>query len=187
MNIITHALAGWCVGRQVSAKPADAAILFTASVLPDIDAIGALTDLYQGGEAIWFSALHHKFGHNIFLCLILMAVVMGFRRDTGLMLWSGLIFHFHLLCDVIGAKGPDGYQWPIYYFYPVSDYEVVWSGQWQINAWPNLVFTVVLLAWFLWQSAKTRFSPLGFFSARFDQAFVDTLRRRLGFKEGEQS
>jgi hypothetical protein len=180
MNIITHALVGWCGGRVVSDRPRDALLLFCASVLPDIDAVGALADIYNGGEAVWFSALHHKFGHNIFFCLALLPFVWRIARNFPMVLWFLFFFHFHLLCDVVGAMGPDGYQWPVYYFYPFSDYGVVWSGQWEINAWPNLVFSVFLLFLFFWQAAKTGFSPLGFFSARADKAFVNTLRRRMG-------
>jgi hypothetical protein len=183
MNIITHALVGWCFGRQISEKPKDALLLFAASVAPDIDGIGALVDIFNGGEAVWFSSLHHKFGHNIFFCLALMPIIWHFSRSARLTIWSAVIFHFHLFCDIIGARGPDGYQWPIYYLYPLSDYEIVWSGQWQINSWPNIQFTIFLLILFLFQSARTGFSPIGFISLRADRAFVDTLRRRFGFEK----
>ncbi|MEW6710861.1 MAG: metal-dependent hydrolase [Candidatus Riflebacteria bacterium] len=183
MNIITHALAGWCIGRAVSERPRDAVVLFAASTIPDLDAVGALLDLYRGGEAIWFTALHHKFGHNIFFCLALLPLVWLFCRRPVMLAWWVVVFHFHLFCDVIGAMGPDGYQWPIYYLYPFSDYGLVWSGQWQINAWPNIAFTVFLLIVFIYQSARTSFSPIGLLSAGADRAFVETLRKRLGMTE----
>jgi len=183
LNIVTHTFAGWCIGRRVSEKPADAVVLTIASVIPDIDAVGVLFDLYQGGEVVWFSALHHKFGHNIFFCLGMLPIVWFFSRRLCLVLWFALVFHFHLFCDVIGAMGPDGYQWPVFYFYPISDYGIVWSGQWQIDAWPNIVFTILLLFDFFWQAAKTEFSPIGLISLRADRAFVNTLRRRLGFEK----
>ena len=101
--------------------------------------------------------------------------------------WFLAAFHFHLLCDIVGAMGPDGYQWPVYYFYPLNEHGIVWSGQWQINAWPNLAFTLVLLVIFLFQIARTGFSPLGLISAKADKALVDTLRKRFGMQDESSS
>ena len=57
-----------------------------------------------------------------------------------------LTFHLHLLCDVAGSKGPDGSQWPIPYLEPFSDaIQWAWSGQWELNAWPNVTLTLLLL------------------------------------------
>src|SRR5215472_12521398 len=55
--------------------------------------------------------------------------------------------HLHLLCDLAGARGPDGYQWPIPYLKPFSNAaQFTWQGQWALNAWQNLVITGLLLA-----------------------------------------
>ena len=44
-------------------------------------------------------------------------------------------FHLHLLCDLIGARGPDGDQWPIPYLKPFSNsVQLAWHGQWALNA-----------------------------------------------------
>lgn len=184
MNIITHALTGWCIGRQISEKPSDAMLILFASVVPDVDALGVIADIYSGGEAVWFSEFHHKFGHNIFLCLLLLPLAWYLaEKSYKILLWFFVAFHLHLFCDVIGAMGPDGHQWPVYYLFPLGSEGLTWSGQWQINAWPNMVFTVFLILLFLWQAAKTRFSPLGFFSKIADGKFTATLRKRLGFKD----
>lgn len=184
MNIITHALAGWCIGRQISNKPSDALFMLVASVIPDADALGVVADLYSGGEAVWFSEFHHKFAHNIFFCLIMLPFVWFLaKKSKKIVLWFLLVFHFHLFCDIIGAMGPDGHQWPVYYLYPYSMDGITWSGQWEINAWPNMVFTVFLIFVFLWQIAKTGFSPLGFVSHEADNVLVETLRKRFGLKD----
>lgn len=179
MNIITHALVGWCIGRQVSAKPTDALLLTIASVAPDIDAAGAVFDLFKGSEMVWFTELHHKFGHNIFAGIVLLLFIYYFSKSYRIAFWAFIIFHFHLLCDLAGAKGPDGFQWPIYYFYPLSDKGYTWSGQWEINAWPNLVFTIFLIIWFLKQAMDTDFSPIGWISEKADKSFIMTLKNRL--------
>jgi membrane-bound metal-dependent hydrolase YbcI (DUF457 family) len=183
MNLITHGLAGWCAGQYISKKPSDAVLLTIASLAPDLDAVGAIVDLVRGEEMVFFTRFHHKFGHNIFAGFLIMLFVLLLSRSFRISLWAFLIFHFHLICDLAGAKGPDGYQWPIYYFYPLSDKGYTFSGQWEINAWPNLVFTGFLIGWFLYQSARTGFSPIRFISEKADRVFIDTLQKRIGAGE----
>lgn len=184
MNIVTHALIGWVAGRSIRRQPRDIALIAGVSLLPDIDAAGALLDVARGGEAEFFSAFHHKFGHCLPFCLLLVLAIFLYRKDARLSLWCAAIFHLHLLCDMIGARGPDGYQWPIYYLFPFSDYGMTWSGQWEINAWPNILLTVWLLYVFLRKSALDAFSPLVLVSQTADRAFVQTLQRRFGISGG---
>ncbi|MDD3147846.1 MAG: metal-dependent hydrolase [Candidatus Riflebacteria bacterium] len=183
MNIITHALIGWCAGQRFSRHLPEVAIITVASVIPDIDAAGAVIDLARGGEAELFSAFHHKFGHCLLFYLGLLLLVHLLRKNARLTLWCALIFHLHLLCDVIGARGPDGYQWPVYYLFPFSDYGLSWSYQWEINAWPNILLTLWLLYLFLRQSAQMGFSPLSLLSSSVDDHFVHTLQKRFGFNK----
>ncbi len=182
MNIITHALVGWCAGMQYSNNSKEVLAVTVASTIPDIDAFGALIDLYRGGEAILFSEYHHKFGHCLPFCLLMMLIIYLGSRKFRLALICGGIFHLHLICDIIGARGPDGYQWPIYYFYPFSDYGFTWAGQWPVNGWQNIVLTIGLLVVFLFQSAAAGFSPLRFLSTKADEAFVRTLQIRFAYK-----
>ena len=63
MNIITHFFIGWNAGIRFSRQMRDTVLLTTASVIPDIDGLGALVDLVRGGEAELFSDYPHKFGH----------------------------------------------------------------------------------------------------------------------------
>ncbi len=183
MNIITHALMGWCAGQKLSSKLPEVAVIAVASVIPDIDALGAVIDLARGGEAEFFSAYHHKFGHCLLFCLLLMLIIHLSRKNARLTLWFAIVFHLHLLCDIVGARGPDGYQWPVYYFFPFSEYGLIWSQQWEINAWPNIVLTLWLLYLFLKQSAQAGFSPLMMLSRAADEQFVQTLQRRFGVNQ----
>ena len=89
-------------------------------------------------------------------------------------------FHSHILGDVIGARGPDGYQWPIPYLLPFSRTpELVWSGQWALNAWQNFVITAIALSLTFYIAWSRGHSPLEIFSSRADRAFVETLRTRF--------
>jgi inner membrane protein len=82
-------------------------------------------------------------------------------------LTSGLVmlcFHLHLLCDILGSKGPDGYQWPIPYLKPFSDvWQLSWAGQWQLNAWQNIAITSVAILFILYQAFKRGHIALGNF------------------------
>ena len=91
-----------------------------------------------------------------------------------------LSFHLHLFCDIIGARGPDGDQWPIPYLEPFSHLpRLIWSGQWALNAWPNMLITAILLALALRWAWQRGYSPLEMVSAKADAVFVETLRRRF--------
>ena len=89
-------------------------------------------------------------------------------------------FHLHLLCDLIGARGPDGDQWPIPYFKPFSNaVQLTWHGQWALNGWQNFVITgLFLVATFCiaWRYAA---SPLELISQPANQALTRTLRQRF--------
>ena len=92
-----------------------------------------------------------------------------------------LAFHLHLLGDLVGSKGPDGYQWPIPYFFPFTgDWILTWEGQWELNAWPNILITVGVLGITLYLSWKRGHSPLEMISLKADAAFVAGLRERFG-------
>lgn len=91
-----------------------------------------------------------------------------------------LSFHLHLLCDLIGARGPDGYQWPIPYLKPFSNaMQLTWHGQWALNAWQNFVITGLLLLATLWFSWRYASSPLELVSDRANRVFTQALRQRL--------
>lgn len=184
MNIITHALIGWCVGQRISRQLGDVAAVTLASIIPDVDGLGAIVDVVKGGEAELFSQFHHKIGHCLPFCLLLLAVIHLWRKNARVTLWCAGLFHLHLLCDIVGARGPDGYQWPVHYFYPFSETGIVWAHQWEINAWPNIVLTVLLLFMLLKQAADSGFSPLALLSRSADSQLVKTLQNRFKTHSG---
>ena len=89
-------------------------------------------------------------------------------------------FHLHLLGDLMGSKGPDGSQWPIPYLLPFSaDWQLTWSGQWELNAWQNITITALAIAAMFGIAIKKGFSPIGLISEPADSKFVATLRARF--------
>ena len=181
MNIITHGLIGWGLGQRFAIEKREAAVYCIVSLIPDIDALGVVFDLIKGGEAELFSAWHHKFGHNIFFGLfisVFAALVCSKKLRAGLL--ALIFFHLHLFCDLIGARGPDGDQWPIYYWFSYSEKGYTWSGQWEINAWPNIAITVFFIGLILKQTANYGYSPFVFISKHLENLFVNTIKKRFG-------
>ena len=77
--------------------------------------------------------------------MVVTAIFAKQKIKTTLLVF--LSFHLHLLADLVGARGPDGDQWPIPYMLPFSkQLQLKWPGQWALNAWPNVVITAALIA-----------------------------------------
>jgi membrane-bound metal-dependent hydrolase YbcI (DUF457 family) len=183
MSPITHFLFGWMVANTGGLGRRDRALVAIAGVIPDVDGLGApvevLTKNWERPLA-WFSEYHHTF-HNITFAVVVTALAFAAAtRRWKAALLAFLSFHLHLFCDVLGARGPDGHQWPIPYLKPFSDaWEITWSGQWALNAWPNFAITGALLIATFYLAWRRGFSPLEIVSPRADQAFVGTLHERF--------
>lgn len=89
-------------------------------------------------------------------------------------------FHLHLLCDVLGSRGPNPVDiWPIHYLGPFSrNLTVTWADQWALNAWQNLVFTAALIAWMLYRGIRHGATVVSLVSDRVDKIVVQALRNR---------
>jgi inner membrane protein len=185
MNPVTHFLTGWALANCVrSLERKERAMVALACVIPDVDGLGAIVDLATRNSAHpteWFSRYHHQL-HSLAFAVVVATVCVVFARQrcmTGAL--ALLSFHFHLFEDVLGARGPDGYQWPIPYLEPFSQsMQIMWSGQWALNAWPNFAITIGLLALTFFLAWRKGFSPLEMISVRADGKFVETLRARFG-------
>ena len=178
MHPVTHLLASWTVASIPRVETRDRAIITLAGVAPDIDGVGIVADQ----PLLWWTNYHHVIGHNLSfgIVIFLMAATFAKRRliTASLALFA---FHLHLFCDLIGSRGPEGYQWPIPYLYPyLKNLELAWSGQWALNAWPNIMLTIILLTITGYLAWKRGFSPLEIISRRVDGAVVQTFRKRFG-------
>ncbi|HKD04165.1 MAG TPA: hypothetical protein VKB77_17125 [Terriglobales bacterium] len=72
------------------------------------------------------------------------AYLLGAQR--GKVAWLALVsFHAHLLEDLMGSRGPDGYTWPIPYF--MRFHELGTELAWAVDAerLPNFAITAALL------------------------------------------
>ena len=176
---------GWAVANAVpSLTKRERAFVTWASVIPDVDGLGIVAEKLTQRSAHpldWWSSYHHVLGHNIGFALAVSVLAAIFAKHkiktTILVLFS---FHLHLLADLVGARGNDGDQWPIPYLLPFSNQvQLTWSGQWALNAWPNMLITAALIGVAVLLACKRGFSPLEMFSAEADGTFVRTLRNRF--------
>jgi len=184
MNVITHALIGWGLATATpSLTRVERIWTVAAAVASDLDGLGLVAELATRGSQrplFWWSEYHHVLGHNLLFALLVSVAAWLFTRRAVVALLAAIAVHLHLLGDLFGSRGPDGYQWPIPYLWPFSDspaLAVPW--QWQLNAWPNVVFSAVLLGYTLWFAWRHGSSPLELVSRRGNEAFVHALRARF--------
>ena len=185
MNPVTHFLTGWAVANCAPLlERKERAMVALACVIPDGDGLGVVADLAMRGSTHpteWFSRYHHQL-HSLTFAILIAAICFVMARRKWLTSFLVLLsFHLHLLEDLIGSRGPDGYQWPIPYLAPFSEAgKLMWGGQWRLNAWPNFAITIVLLGLTFFLAWRRGFSPLEMASERADRKFIETLRARFG-------
>jgi inner membrane protein len=187
MSPVTHFLSGWVLANCARLDRKDRALVTLACVAPDIDGFGIIPELLTRNSAhplLWFTLYHHSL-HNLAFALVVAAVAFALatrKWTTGVL--ALLSFHLHLFEDVLGSRGPDGYQWPIAYLEPFSSsLQFALRGQWALNAWPNVALTIALLLVTLWLAWRRGFSPLEMISTKADAALVATLRQRFPARE----
>lgn len=185
MSPVTHFLTGWVTANAIQLNPRERTVVAVAGIIPDVDGLGLIAELATRNSAhplFWWTDYHHVFGHNLAFAVI--CAVVAWALATSRWIVASLAFasfHLHLLGDLLGARGSDGYVWTIPYLWPFSASGVwSWQGQWKLNAWPNLLITVLLLAWTFYFAWRRGYSPLEMISARTDAVFVSTLRARFG-------
>lgn len=183
MSPVTHFLTSWVLANTTALSPRERGIVALSGVLPDVDGLGGLADVLTRNSnhpLDWFSQYHHAL-HNLGFALLIAVFSYGLasqRIKVGLLAF--LSVHLHLVEDLAGSRGPDGYQWPIPYLMPSSHAaELVWRGQWALNAWPNIAITAALLLATFYLAWLRGFSPLEMFSKKADTVFVYALRHRF--------
>ncbi len=184
MSPVTHLFASWLIAAKTTDNPRDCRLVTLAGVLPDLDGAGLLVDLTNralGREETWYYGQYHHFLLHGILGGLAMAVLFGLlaRKHWRVGLMALAVFHVHLFCDLIGSRGPSPSDlWPIYYLAPWTKTPMwVWSGQWQLDGWPNRLISVVLMFACLVLPLRLGHSVVGVFNRRADRVFVQVLRR----------
>lgn len=185
MHPSTHLLLGWLTAEAGGLDTRrDRALVAVAGIIPDVDGVGMIAEVATRGTdhpLLWWSNYHHLLAHNALFGIAYTAASLAIatkRWRTSLLVL--LSFHLHLLGDIVGARGPDGDQWPIPYLWPFSDtWQLAWKGQWALNAWPNMLLTAIALGAMFYLAWDRGRSPLELVSRRLDAGLVGTLRRRF--------
>jgi inner membrane protein len=183
MSPVTHFLTSWVVANATTFSRRERVLVTLAGVAPDVDGLGLIPEVLTRNTAhplLWFSEYHHVMHNALFGLTVAVVSFLLATRRWKTALFALLTFHLHLLCDVAGARGPEGYGWPIPYLLPFSkSVQWQWNGQWPLNGWQNFLITgILLLATFYLAWAKGR-SPLEMVSQKADSAFVQALRTRF--------
>ena len=184
MSPVTHFLASWLVASVPWLERRDVALVTFAGVAPDLDGLGAIPELltrHTSHPLDWFSRYHHLLAHNLIFAVLVAIVVFALSQRRWLTTaLAFLAVHLHFAMDLLGSRGPDGYNWPIPYLEPFSSkLQLAWSGQWTLNSWQNVVLTCVLICLTIYRAIQTGSSPVAIFSPSADRRVVQVLRARF--------
>lgn len=184
MSPATHFLFGWMVAQAGGLERRERAVVALAGVAPDVDGLGVIAEVLTRNSAhplLWFTDYHHAL-HNLAFGVVVAAIAFAIARSRWMTAALALLsLHLHLLCDIAGARGPEGYGWPIPYLSPFNrSVQLTWSGQWPLNGWQNFAITGALLLATFYFAWRRGFSPLEMVSAKADRTLVRTLRNRFG-------
>jgi hypothetical protein len=185
MNPITHFLASWASADAAGLEGRDRALVSLCGVAPDLDGLGVVVDganhLLGRPDSWYFGQYHHALLHGLPAAILIPGVATLFARNRlrAFVMGCGVV-HLHFLCDLLGSRGPGVDDlWPLPYLAPFSNRVTFqWAGQWPVNAWPNIAFTVALIAYSFYRAVKSGYSPVGVFSAAGDRAFVAAVQQR---------
>jgi inner membrane protein len=183
MSPVTHLLASWLIAAKTTNNPRDCRLVTLAGILPDVDGLGIIADIFNDSfrhkETAYYWQFHHVYGHGALAAVLVSGLLACFARQKWrVALLAFLVFHLHLLCDLVGARGPTPDDlWAIYYYGPFTTRHGVWlwHGQWRLDGWQNRVITVPLFFWALWLASKREDSVVGVFNRRLDRVFVRVL------------
>jgi hypothetical protein len=179
MSPETHLLGSWLIAAKTTNNLRDCRLVTLAGFVPDLDGLGLMVDAISG-RTMLYHQYHHMLFHGAFGALLVAGCFALLARDKGrVFLWCLLVFHLHILCDLVGSRGPAPEDlWPIHYFGPFNREPVwLWTGQWALDAWPNRVIGVAVLALALWLPLKLGHSVVGVFNRKADDRFIAVLRK----------
>jgi len=183
---ISHFVGSWLIAAVTTDNPRDRKLVTLAGVIPDADGLGILADWAKSalsGEAPTYECYqqyHHLLLHGWPGALALALVLNCFaHRRWRTFLLCLLVFHLHLLCDLVGSRGPSpGDLWPVSYGEPLFRHPIwIWRGQWKLDGWQNQSIFLALFALSLWVATKRGYSFVELFGREADAMFVATLRK----------
>jgi hypothetical protein len=191
VNPITHGLAAWvCLANAHSETTRRERVIITVGgLIPDIDGLGAVPDIltrwFTDSPTGYFQDYHHDLHTALFAAIATAGAAALARGDVRARVRTAALFfvafHLHLLCDVIGSRGPDGSIWDVPYWRPFTEAgHWEWSGQWRLDGWQNVCITIALLTACGVLAVRRGRTIVEVLSTRVDGVIVETVRRRFG-------
>lgn len=186
MSPVAHFIGSWLVASVATKNPRDRKLITLAGVLPDLDGLGIVIDFAKGTLSAepttyhYYHKFHHLLGHGwpaaLVICSLLACFATRRFRVFGFCL---LTFHLHLLCDLLGSRGPSiADLWPICYSEPIFRHPIwFWKGQWRLDGWQNQIIFGFIFIGALWQSIRLGNSFVEVFSRKADAVFVRVLKK----------
>jgi len=178
----SHLMLSWLASNAINVGVRERALITFAGLSPDVNGLGLLIDICtKGGDnpTHYWGEWHHSLHTLLFsfsVAIVVFSLASKRRLTTALIAFGA--FQVHLICDLIGGRGPDGYQWPIGYLRPFFDTpELAWSGQWELNAWQNIAISVLTLFAVCYVSLRNQRTPFEVGSAKMNLACLDLLRK----------
>ncbi len=171
MHVHTHLVLSWLIGHRLRERR-DRRLVAWAGVAPDLDLLSFLA----GPEG--YRRYHHVLTHGLLTGVIVTVLfTVAARERWKVAVLAFLAFHFHLVCDLLGA----GRDWPIVYLYPFSRYEYFTPYGWPLASWQNATITVAALVAIAWIGIRRGYTFVEtLIPAKADSAVVEVLRRRFG-------
>ena len=186
MSPVIHFLGSWLIASATTSNPRDRKLVTLAGVVPDADGLGLVVDavnsIISGKEMTYFyyQRYHHELLHGWPGALLVAVVLAGFARQRWrVALLCLLTFHLHLVCDLIGSRGPSPWDlWPISYGEPFFRHPYFfWKRQWRLDGWQNRIICVTLFVVEIGLAARRGYSCVEVFSRKADAVFVSVLRK----------
>jgi hypothetical protein len=199
MSPLTHLVGSWLVAVATTDNPRDRKLVTWAGVLPDADGLGVIPDVVgswiSGKECTfyYYQTYHHLLMHGWPAAIVVSILFALYTRQRPRVLLLCLFtFHLHLLCDLIGSRGPTpGDMWPICYSEPLFRHPIwFWKHQWKLDGWQNQTIFILLFLASLWVATKKGFWFIEVVSSRADKVFVGVLqkwRNQLYNSDGSRS
>ena len=186
MSPFAHLVGSWLVASVTTTNPRDRKLVTLAGVLPDADGLGVIADVlsswFTGKECTfyYYQQYHHVLLHGWPGAMAVSVLLTFFGKQRGPVLFLCLLtFHLHLLCDMVGSRGPDiGDVWPICYSEPLLRHPIwLWKHQWKLDGWQNQSIFIFLFISSLGLTVKRGYSFVEIISQRLDCIFVQLLRK----------
>jgi hypothetical protein len=185
MSPVVHLIGSWLIASATTNNPRDRKLVTLAGVLPDADGFGIIPDvvgsLISDEECTfhYYQTYHHLLLHGWPGAIAISVLLMFFGRQRWRVLFLCLLtVHLHLLCDIVGSRGPSpGDLWPICYSEPLFRHPIwFWKHQWKLDGWQNQTIFVVIFMAALWLAVKRGCSFVEIISSRLDSTFVKVLQ-----------